>query len=113
MTVTNPGIATNIPPESMKGTVLENASVPVTKMTTAVQKHVPLEVGRSEPMVLGKVTVAAAAVTNTGPIILAIEGSTALAGVLTVAARVPGVSFTVECLLTTSTARVNYAIYSE
>lgn len=113
MAVINPGVIANLGVEVIKGASLEKETITPSKLSAAMQKHLPLEVGRSEPMVLGKVTITAPAVTTGGPIILSIEGASAAAGVLTIASRTPGTSFAVECLLTTSTSRVNYAIYSE
>jgi hypothetical protein len=80
-------------------------------LTAPTKKLVPLEVGRSEAMTLGKVTIPAPAVAAANTVILSVEGALANVGVLTVASRNAGIGFTVECVLTTSTARVNYAIY--
>lgn len=113
MAVVNPGVIANLGSEVIKGESLEKETITTSKLSASMQKCLPLEVGRSAAMVLGKVTIAAPAVTATGPIILSIEGTSLLAGVLTISARTPATSFAVECLLTTSTSRVNYAIYSE
>lgn len=80
-------------------------------LSAATKKLVPIEVGRSEAMTLGKVTIAAPAITATNTVIVSVEGATANVGVVTVTARNAGVGFSVESLLGTSTARVNYAIY--
>jgi hypothetical protein len=81
--------------------------------TAGIQKHIPLETGRSANMISGKVTIAAPGVTAAGPILTSAEGAIAVVGALTIAERKPGEGFVVESTLVTGTARVNWAVYSE
>ena len=82
-------------------------------VTTATQKHIPLETGRSAAMVSGKITIPAPAVTAAGPIQVSAEGAVGVVGTPTVTERKLGEGFTVESTLITGTARVNWAVYSE
>jgi hypothetical protein len=71
----------------------------------------PNEHGRSAEMVSGKITIAAPAVTATGTILVSVEGTVALAGILAITKRNVGESFVVESSLVTSTDRVNWAVW--
>ena len=71
---------------------------------------IPTEVGLSEPMVLGKITIIAPFVSSIGPIIVVAEGGTA--GQLTVT-REPGVGFSVKAANSASTDRINWMVYTE
>jgi hypothetical protein len=71
----------------------------------------PDEHGRSSEMIAGKITIAAPAVTATGTILVSVEGTVALAGILAITKRNAGESFVVESSLVTSTDRVNWSVW--
>lgn len=73
-------------------------------------KKIPIEIGRSEPMVAGKVTISAPGVTEKGPIQITSEGA-ATTG-CTVSERKIGESFVVTSG-GTNTNRINWAVYPE
>ncbi len=71
----------------------------------------PDEHGRSAEMASGKITITAPGVTATGTILISVEGTVALAGIVVVTKRNVGESFVVESSLVTSTDRVNWAVW--
>jgi hypothetical protein len=96
--------------EAVAAPQIKKEAVTNEKISPALKKVIPLAVGRSAAMTLGKITISSSAVTATGPIIVSAEGSPV--GV-SVTSRAVGESFTVEATVPTSTARVNWAVYSE
>ncbi len=90
---------------------MKKEAVTESRLSSALRKLIPLAVGRSAEMVLGKVTIASTAVTANGPIIVSAEGGAALG--VSVTSRKVGESFTVEATLITSNDRVDWAIYPE
>jgi len=96
--------------EAVTTKAIAREAVGEAQLAAALRKLIPLAVGRSAEMTLGKVTIASSAVTAAGPIIVSAEGGVAIG--LTVTSRKVGASFTVEATLATD-ARVNWAIYPE
>jgi hypothetical protein len=81
------------------------------RLSASLRKLIPLAVGRSGEMVLGKITIASTAVTAAGPIIVSAEGGSALG--VSVTARKVGESFSVEATSPISSDRVDWAVYAE
>jgi hypothetical protein len=101
--------AGQIATEAITAAQIKKETITEPKLATSLKKLIPLAVGRSGEMSLGKITIASATVTAAGPIIVSAEGT---AVGVAVTARKVGESFTVEST-TPSSARVDWAVYSE
>ncbi|HSZ06413.1 MAG TPA: hypothetical protein VK778_14590 [Solirubrobacteraceae bacterium] len=103
--------SSEIAAEAVTANQMEKETITESRLADSLKKLIPLAVGRSGEMVLGKITIASAAVTAAGPIIVSAEGGAALG--VSVTARKVGESFTVEATSPVSDDRVDWAVYGE